>query len=330
MLPHDPIPWLLEQEGLHAVRARRLLDIDLQDDADVVRALERDLAKSQSKDGSFAQSPMKTAGVLNLLDDLRAQDSEKPIARAASYLISLLESQPGYERACAVTPGSLRTPCDLCGFFGPYEDRAHPETMADGAREMNFYREYEPLLGPQKPVRPERRSSLDRAGPPSCYSWGLIPLSYTVEALCRAGYAEDERLQPAVNALLGVQRESGGWCRNLAIRPAQPTASAGWEDIPGCARANTPSALSDSSTKKQRGTASSPHFRHSPPSPCPASAESFARCLPNWCPASAKTAPSANPTRSKRSPPRWSPHASSMVHKEGIHRDNFMLRMSIN
>ena len=219
MLPHDPIPWLLEQEGLHAVRARRLLDIDLQDDADVVRALERDLAKSQSKDGSFAQSPMKTAGVLNLLDDLRAQDSEKPIARAASYLISLLESQPGYERACAVTPGSLRTPCDLCGFFGPYEDRAHPETMADGAREMNFYREYEPLLGPQKPVRPERRSSLDRAGPPSCYSWGLIPLSYTVEALCRAGYAEDERLQPAVNALLGVQRESGGWCRNLGGHP---------------------------------------------------------------------------------------------------------------
>jgi hypothetical protein len=56
---------------------------------------------------------------------------------------------------------------------------------------------------------------LDRAGPSSCYAWGLIPLSYTVEALCRAGYGHDERLQPAINALLGAQRESGGWCRNM-------------------------------------------------------------------------------------------------------------------
>jgi hypothetical protein len=219
MLPHDPIPWLLEQEGLSAVRARRLLGIDLRNDADEVRTLERDLAKSQFQDGSFDQSPMKTAGVLNLLDDLRASDSEQPTDRAASYLISLLQSQPGYERARTIAPGSLQTPCDLCGFFGPYKDRTRPESMADGAREMNFYREYEPLLGPQKPVRTERRSSLDRAGPTSCYSWGLIPLSYTVETLCRAGYAEDERLQPAVNALLGVQRDSGGWCRNLGGHP---------------------------------------------------------------------------------------------------------------
>ena len=64
------------------------------------------------------------------------------------------------------------------------------------------------------------RSSLDRAGPSSCYAWGLIPLAYTVEALCRAGYAQDGRLQPALNALLGAQRESGGWCRNLAGSPA--------------------------------------------------------------------------------------------------------------
>jgi len=219
LLTHDPIPWLLEQESLSALRTRRLLGIDLREDADAVHALERDLAESQLKDGSFAQSPMKTAGLLNLLDDLRASDSEKQIARAASYLITLLESQPGYERARTVTPGNLRTPCDLCGFFGPYEDRASPEAMADGAREMNFYREYEPLLGPSKPVRTERRSSLDRAGPASCYSWGLIPLSYTVEALCRAGYAEDERLRPAINVLLGVQRESGGWCRNLGGHP---------------------------------------------------------------------------------------------------------------
>ena len=219
VLPHDPVPWLLEQEGLPAVRARRRLDIDLEGDAEEVSALERALAKSQSADGSFEQSAMKTAGVLNLLDDLRASHSREIVSRAAAYLIALLESQPGYERARTISPGSLRTPCDLCGFFGPYEGRALPEALADGAREMNFYREYEPLLGPKKPVRTERRSSLDRAGPPSCYSWGLIPLSYAVEALCRAGYGEDERLRPAINVLLGVQRASGGWCRNLGGHP---------------------------------------------------------------------------------------------------------------
>jgi len=220
MLPYDPIPWLLEQEGLSAFRARRLLSIDLEGDVGEVRTFERDLARSQGKDGSFEQSPMKTAGVLNLLDDLRPTGSKKTVTKAASFLISLLESQPGYERARNVTPGSLQNPCDLCGFFGPYEDRSLPAAMAHGAREMNFYREFEPLLGPKSPVRPERRSSLDRAGPASCYSWGLIPLSYTVEALCRAGYAEDKRVQPAINALLGAQRESGGWCRNLGGHPS--------------------------------------------------------------------------------------------------------------
>lgn len=91
--------------------------------------------------------------------------------------------------------------------------------LVRGAREMNFYREYEPLLGPKSPVRGVRRSSLDRPGPGSCYAWGLIPLCYTIEALCRAEHAQDERLQPAINALLGAQRESGGWCRNLAGAP---------------------------------------------------------------------------------------------------------------
>jgi hypothetical protein len=47
----------------------------------------------------------------------------------------------------------------------------------------------------------------------------LIPLSYTVEALCRAGYAHDGRLKSAIHALLGAQRESGGWCRNLGGHP---------------------------------------------------------------------------------------------------------------
>jgi hypothetical protein len=110
----------------------------------------------------------------------------------------------------------LTTPCDLCGFFGPYEARAEPERMHHGADEMNAYRTYEPLAGPQSPVRGKRRSNRDRAGPSSCYAWGLIPLSDTIEALFRAGYAQEKRLQPAINVLLGAQRKSGGWCRNLA------------------------------------------------------------------------------------------------------------------
>jgi len=88
LLTHDPIPWLLEREGLPALRARRLLDIDLEADADAVHKIERDLAKSQSQDGSFEQSPMKTAGVLNLLDDLRAPNSASrfPVGQTARNL----------------------------------------------------------------------------------------------------------------------------------------------------------------------------------------------------------------------------------------------------
>lgn len=215
MLKHDPVPWLMAQEGQPAIRARRLLGLEREGDAEAVRDLVRELAGEQEADGSFAGSPMKTAGVLNLLDDLRADGGEDVLAAGASYLFSVLRSQPGYDRAKDVPPGSLTEPWDLCGFFGPYEDRSLPEVMAYGAREMNHYRQYEPLLGPKSPVRAERRSSLDRAGPSSCYSWGLIPLAHTVEALCRAGYADDERLRPTIQALLGAQRESGGWCRNL-------------------------------------------------------------------------------------------------------------------
>ena len=43
MLPYDPIPWLLEQEGLPAVRARRLLHIDLEADADKLVSSLREL-----------------------------------------------------------------------------------------------------------------------------------------------------------------------------------------------------------------------------------------------------------------------------------------------
>jgi hypothetical protein len=215
MLTYDPTPWLIAQESLPAVRARRMLGLQHEGDAAFVRHLEDTLAVEQGPEGSFGESPIKTAGTLNLLDDLRASASAETIARGGRYLLAVLQSQPGYERARGIVPGSLTTPCDLCGFFGPYDARAEPERMAGGADEMNAFRQYEPLTGPQSPVRGERRSSRDRAGPISCYAWGLIPLSYTIEALCRAGYARDERLQPALNALLGAQRESGGWCRNL-------------------------------------------------------------------------------------------------------------------
>ena len=163
---------------------------------------------------------MKTAGVLNLLDALAAESSDELVERGSEYLFAVLESQPGYECARDVEPGSLQQPCDLCDFFGPYEERSLPDVLKLGTREMNAYREFEPLLAPKSPVRHERRSSRDRVGPSSCYSWGLLPLTYTIEALCRAGHAEDPRLAPAVNALLGAQRDSGGWCRNLSGHPA--------------------------------------------------------------------------------------------------------------
>jgi hypothetical protein len=220
MLTYDPTPWLMKQEGLAAVRARRMLGIARSGDAQAVDVLVRDLSLEQSRDGSFADSPMKTAGVLNLLDDLGASDGDDLIDKGATYLLAVLESQPGHTRTQSVKPGSLRTPCDLAGFFGPYEDRDRPEALADGAREMNFYREYEPLFGPNKPVRGERSSPFDRSGPGSCYTWGLIPLAYTLEALCRAGRDGDERLQPAIDVLLGAQRGRGGWCRNLGGHPS--------------------------------------------------------------------------------------------------------------
>jgi len=221
MLQYDPVPWLMAQEDLPAVRARRLLGIHLEGDEKSVRATERKFAKAQLADGSFEHSPMKTAGVLNLLDDLRAEGVPHLVAEAAEYLLSVLESQPGYERARRTKPGALRTGCDLCGFFGPYEERNDPKVMAHGAREMNFYREFEPLLGPKSRVRARLRSTLDRAGPSSCYSWGLIPLAYTIETLCRAGHARDRRLKPAINALLSAQREGGGWCKG-GTRGAAP------------------------------------------------------------------------------------------------------------
>ena len=255
LLPRDPTSWLIAQpgpgghesgglasEGRDVLRARRRLGLERDGDEEAAAAWVRELAARRKADGSFDGSPIATAGVLNLLADLRVAGSSALASAAASYLLALLATQPGYSSAGAIAPGSLRTPCDLGGFFGPYEERNRPATMARGAREMNHYRTYEPLLGPQSPVRGERRSNLDRAGPSSCYAWGLIPLSYIIEALCRsghaepgsggsrsgrlgsalrssAGFADDLILAPAVAALLGAQRAGGGWCRNLGGHP---------------------------------------------------------------------------------------------------------------
>lgn len=213
MLAYDPLLWLMAQDGPAALRARGRLGLSRLGDAEAVDALVQSLT-----DGDPV-SPIKTAGILNFLADLRAAHASEWTARGAEYLLAVLKSQPGYARAGETVPGGLTAPCDLGGFFGPYQERARPEVMAYGAQEMNHYREFEPLLGPQSPVCPVPRSSLDRAGPGSCYSWGLIPLSYIIEALCRTGHADDARLQPAISVLLGAQRASGGWCRNLGGHP---------------------------------------------------------------------------------------------------------------
>jgi hypothetical protein len=210
MLKHDPIPWLLWQEGEAAVRARRSLGLEREGDAEAVGGIVRRAARSQRTDGSFSHSPMKTAGVVCLLADLATESSAGVVAEAGEFLFGVLKAQPGYDKAKCLRRGELTEPWDLGGFFG----EASPLTPAEGAQEANFYREYEPLLGPKSPVRWRRRSSFDRAGPPSCHLWGLVPLAYIIEALCRGGFHADPRLRPAVNVLLAVQRPSGGWCRN--------------------------------------------------------------------------------------------------------------------
>ncbi len=220
VLRYDPLPWLTTQDDPRAARARLSLGLKRDGDLEWANVVASDLASEQLDDGSFDHSPLRTAGILNLLSDIRAKNSKGLMQRAAHYLFEVLESQPGYERAGKVKPGSLSSACDLCGFFGPYEDKNLPEAMVRGAREMNFYREYEPLLGPKSPVRDTPRSSFDRPGPGSCYAWGLVPLSYIIEGLCRAGHGRDAGIKPALNALLGVQRASGGWCRNLRGHPS--------------------------------------------------------------------------------------------------------------
>lgn len=219
MLPYDPTPWLMTQQGPAAVRARCILGLNHPDDPSAVDETIASLAARQDSAGSISGSPLHTAGALILLADLNSEHSSEIICAASEYLLAVLAAQRGHAKASEITPGSLTTPCDLGGFFGPYDRRDEPEVLAGGAREMNALREFAPLLGPQSPVRAVRRSRLDRAGPPSCYSWGLVPLTFIIEALCRSGFAGDERLAPALAALLGAQRTTGGWCRNLYGHP---------------------------------------------------------------------------------------------------------------
>jgi len=81
MLTYDPVPWLMAQEGLSAVRARRLLGLCREGDEQAVDLLQQELSKAQLRDGSFEQSPMKTAGVLNLLSDSKGGRLEGPDRR---------------------------------------------------------------------------------------------------------------------------------------------------------------------------------------------------------------------------------------------------------
>jgi len=89
MLPYDPIPWLLEQEGLPAVRARRILDLNREGDEEAIHALISEYVALQNADGSFDGSLMKTAGRLNLLSDLNFVSADTMISAGTDYLVSL-------------------------------------------------------------------------------------------------------------------------------------------------------------------------------------------------------------------------------------------------
>ena len=214
MLKYDPIQWLMRQDDEAAVRARCALGLAREGDDTIARKVAERFAKAQLSDGSFDHSPMKTACVVCLLADMAPELSAEVMSQAGEFLLGLLEAQPGYRKAARVRPGALTAPWDLGGFFGACEATSDAYGPTDGACEMNIFREFEPLLGPKSPVRTERRSSFDRPGPGSCYDYGLVPLCYIIEALCRSEFHADKRLKPAINVLLAVQRQSGGWCRN--------------------------------------------------------------------------------------------------------------------
>ena len=136
MLQYDPIPWLLAQDGLPALRARRRLHVKGPDDDEAARDVLREYARAQGADGSFDRSLLKTAGVVNLLVDLGLDDARSTLDAAAAHLLDMLIWQPGYERAADVAPGSLTMPFDLCGFFGPYDLRNEPAAVKYCTREF--------------------------------------------------------------------------------------------------------------------------------------------------------------------------------------------------
>jgi hypothetical protein len=210
----------MRQNGDDALRARRALGLARAGDDQTAGKLVDRLVSTQRSDGSFDGSPMRTAGVLLLFADLSVDRAGPSVVQGGRFLLRVLEAQDGYVRAADRPAGwTIRTPRSLCGFFGPYSARNQPEVLAAGAREINAFRELDPLFGPARPARTAARSSYDRPGPGSCYAWGLMPLSIIAESLCRSGYALDRRLVPALNVLLAVQRDSGGWCRSLTGHP---------------------------------------------------------------------------------------------------------------
>ena len=124
MLPHDPTPWLMAQEGLGALRVRRMLALEREGDEPAARVLVNELSIAESREGLFADSPMKTAGLLNLLDDLRVGGTEELVAAGASYLVRVLESQPGYVRARGVAPAACAPLATWPAFSAPMRTAA--------------------------------------------------------------------------------------------------------------------------------------------------------------------------------------------------------------
>ena len=98
----------MAQEGLGALRVRRMLALEREGDEPAARALVNELSIAESREGLFADSPMKTAGLLNLLDDLCAGGTEALVAAGASYLV-------GSSNRSRVTSAPEAWPPAACG-----------------------------------------------------------------------------------------------------------------------------------------------------------------------------------------------------------------------
>ena len=76
-----------------------MLGLHREGDAEFVRELECALGAEQDEDGSFAGSPMRTAGTLNLLDDLRATGSHharQPLSTLRPAVAARLRPRQGH------------------------------------------------------------------------------------------------------------------------------------------------------------------------------------------------------------------------------------------